>query len=182
MTTLKNFGVPQGDGSRSGIIMPWYSFRFRVMTRALGVMQNVEDVAVDFVAKTVKINVRSTVDPEHFVDALRFQSFRLDCMDGGNDKPIYSLLPQGLKLVGHNFDLAYSNSKPAMHRYVFSFEDMGVEMPQIVVAEEVQKPAPTIDDDGFMTPAEALRSLEEKKGLTNGRQLLNEVPTRPRVG
>jgi len=175
----EKFGVPMEDGTRGQITMPWYSYRFRVASRSEGVTLNVENVSVDFVAKTVQINARATINPEHFLDAMRFNSFRLDCMDAAKDKPVFSIIPQGLKLTGHSFDLAYAASQSAMHLYTFAFEDMGVQAPEPTIAVVA---APVVDDDGFMTPAEALKSLEEKKGLTGGRQLLNEVPTKPFAG
>ena len=168
------FGIPVS--TKPGLLMPWYSYRFKVASRFPGVTQNVEDVSIDFKNNTVKISVRATVDPEHYLDAIRFGSygsFKLDCMTGGDDNH-FSLIPRGLKLTSHDFGLDYAVSKPAHHQYTFTFEDMGVQAPE---AKMTPAPLP-IDDDGFMTPAEALKSLAEKeaekKGLTGGRQLLNE--------
>lgn len=158
------------------ITMPWYGYRFRLRTHAVGVMLNVEDVDMDYVAKTIKINVRATINPQHYVDALSFadRSFCLDAMDGAHDNAYFSLQPSGLELTAHDFTLAYGKSQTAMHRYTFTFESMDVIAPEPTPVPEIQ----AVEDDGFLTPAEALRSYEEqqasKKELTSGRQLLNE--------
>lgn len=176
MTTLSKYGVPVGDPNRR-IIMPWAQHRFKVKTHAVSVTQNVTDVAIDYVAKTIKIKVRATVDPQHYLDALRFadRSFCIDAMDGTGDGHFFRLIPKGIRLQSHEFGLDYKTANYAVHDYTFTFEDMGVQAPE----EKLEPTPPLIDDDGFVTPAEAMRSYEErmkdvKKGLTGDRQLLNE--------
>lgn len=186
--TTQNYGIPISN-SKPGIVMPWKAFRFRIWGCPEGVTTNSQNVDIDFANCKIKLNVRATILPQDFLDVMRFSSlcnFEIDAMDGGNDGVFFSLVPTALKLLSHTMSLDYGVSTPAMHVFEFSFHDIAVRTREVKVEEPVA-PAPKvkIDDDGFVTPEDALKAYVEQnsrivKGLTNGRQLLNEVPTDPK--
>ena len=175
---ISEHGVPlELDPNKPRLILPVAQHRFQLKQCSEQITQNVMNAKFNFADKTLTVNVRITVDPASFDAAMTLaeqKTFAVDLMTGGTDR-YYRVQPENLKLVEHNLSFDYSVSAPAFHQYKWTYTNITVVPNEALKAPE---PIQQVDDDGFVTPAEALDSYM-KKGLTNGRQLLNEVPVKP---
>ena len=186
--TLSKYGVPLGNGERKPILQPLSAYRFRVVDCPDEITANTEVVLINMVKKTITMDVRCTVLAESMIAALKFASsrmFTIELLDG-TTVPLYGLSPMGLKLVDHQFKLDYKDSSYAVHHYEWSFESLETLVDE-KTADRLNDMIPFKGgkpDPNFPTVQEAMDQLKGavdtqneniKKGLTGGRQLLNET-------
>jgi hypothetical protein len=142
--TLSKFGVPEltkDQENRGGIIMPIYSYRFRVTFAFPDVdgyllTQNLVDVTTDLKNKCISLNIRQGIVGEQWqvIDSVArmnggwqpWESLQLDFMDGGNDNTYHSLLFNGVKCEEHTFRMDYALSDVATHKFKLSYKTMKV--------------------------------------------------------
>lgn len=158
MTSLQNFSVPLGNGTRKHLMQPSYRYRFRVTGCPDEITTNMVNVIFDDIAKTISMWVRVTVEPASMQDALDFGSYKnfvVEHMDGVNTSGIYSVKPTNLKLIQHTFELDYADSRPVTHHYVWSYDTLDLYVPESKVPENQLPPA----EPGFLTPEEVINKL-----------------------
>lgn len=131
-STLENFGVPTGKNTgRGGILMPLQRYRFRAIANncSPGVIdafaQQVSNARIDFVKRTISIEVRMTVAKESFDAVLAVTSTGLaptiEALDGGDDGVLFRLYASGAKLTKHEVVFDYADSSYVIHDLEWSF-------------------------------------------------------------
>lgn len=172
MTTLESFGVPL-DKSKSSMLQPMLSYRFRVLPLNIGserseaFCQQVQVCKLDLSKKTLHVDVRQSVGRDGF-DAVaavvdRCKSLVVDYLTG-KDLVAFSLAI-AVESVTHELVLDYASSSNLMHRLGFTFSEYETMEGNVAAA----KPYPMINTgtDEFITPGQALDLIDGKAKVEN---------------
>jgi hypothetical protein len=143
--SLSKFGVPIGDGHRSGILMPALTHRFRVIystpANPIDLGRPLYEQNLDLTTDTVycrfnmaqnrvEFGIRHNVCARMatFLDICRggLEWIRLEGMDGGNEAVLHTILGNRIEIIEHHVDYDYGVSAAVVHHFVGRCHDIEV--------------------------------------------------------
>lgn len=121
--SLKNFGVPLTGGIQLSLLSYYFAVDVGGFPR---IRQNVTNISVNLVAKQLALGIRETINGEmiqlieEMIDPKDIISLTWESFDGEREI-VFKQVFVGLKLVGHEFEQAYSKSAGSEHHLQFEY-------------------------------------------------------------